>query len=397
MSNVAALREKWSLDPSIVFLNHGSFGACPRAVLQEQARLRAQMERQPVRFFMRELPPLLDASRATLAAFLGANTDDLAFVPNATAGVNTVLRSLPLGPGDEVVATSHEYRACHNALQMHAERAGAKLVVAGVPFPLSGDDDVVNAVLKVVGPQTKLILIDHVTSQTGLVFPVKRVIDEASARGIDVLVDGAHAPAMLPIDLNALGAAYYTGNLHKWLCAPKGAAFLHVRADRQALVRPLSISHGAAAPLENTTRFRLEMDWTGTDDPTPYLCVPKAIETLEAMVPGGFTEVRAKNHALVLHARRRLADVLGVALPAPDAMLGSLASLPLPDGTSDSTSPFRADPLQDELLFEHHIEVPVIPWPAPPKRLIRVSAQLYNDEADYERLVDALKVLLSPT
>ncbi len=395
MSNVAAFREKWSLDPAVVFLNHGSFGACPRAVLDEQARLRAQMERQPVRFFMRELPPMLAAARAALGAFVGANPDDLAFVPNATAGVNTVLRSLSLAPGDELVVTSHEYRACHNALHVHATRAGAKVVVAEVPFPLTGDDDVVDAVLRVVGPQTKLILIDHVTSQTGLIFPVQRVVDEARARGVDVLVDGAHAPAMLPLDLDALGAAYYTGNLHKWLCAPKGAAFLHVRADRQAGVRPLSISHGAAAPLEGSTRFRLEMDWTGTDDPTAYLCVPKAIETMGAMVPGGFAEVRERNRALVLHARRRLADVLGVALPAPDSMLGSLASLALPDGTDGSISPFRADPLQDRLFFEHQIEVPVMPWPAPPKRLLRVSAQLYNDVSDYERLVEALALVLS--
>jgi isopenicillin-N epimerase len=386
----------WTLDPGVTFLNHGSFGACPAAVLEAQERLRARMEREPVSFFVRDLEGLLDAARAELAAFLGADPGDLVFVPNATAGANAVLRSLRFEPGDEVLTTTHAYNACRNALAFAAERAGARVVVADVPFPLSSAGAVVEAVLACVGPRTRLALLDHVTSPTGLVFPIERLVRELADRGVDTLVDGAHAAGMLPLDLRAVGAAYYTGNCHKWLCAPKGAGFLHVRRDRQAAVRPLSISHGANSPRTDRTRFQLEFDWTGTDDPTPYLCVPEAIRWLGSLLPGGWTEVRERNHRLALEARRILCAALRVPLPCPDDMIGALAAVPLPDGSPGvPASPLYGDPLQ-ELLFERYaVEVPVVPWPAPPKRLVRVSAQLYNTEADYHRLADALGRVLA--
>jgi isopenicillin-N epimerase len=384
-------RERWSLDPAVIFLNHGSFGACPRAVLAAQDRLRARLERQPVQFLVRDLGGLLDAARAELAAFVGADPADLVFVPNATTGVNAVLRSLPLGRGDELLVTDHAYNACRNALGYAAERTGATVVVAAVPFPLSSVGAVVDAVLGHVSAQTRLVLLDHVTSPTGLVFPLGDLVPALSARGVDVLVDGAHAAGMVPLDLGRLGAAYYTGNCHKWLCAPKGAGFLHVRRDRQALVRPLAISHGANAPRTDRSRFRLEFDWTGTIDPSPYLCIPEAIRHLGSLLPGGWDELRARNRALALEARRILAAALGVEPPAPDDMIGALAALPLPDGTgAPAQSPLYLDPLQDELLARFGIEVPIIPWPAPPRRLIRVSAQLYNTRAEYERLAAAL-------
>jgi isopenicillin-N epimerase len=383
--------ERWGLDPAVVFLNHGSFGACPLAVLEEQRRLRARMERDPVQFFVRDLEPLLDAARAALAAFLGAAPADLAFVPNATSGVNAVLRSLRLAPGDELLTTDHAYNACRNALAFVAERAGARVVVARVPFPLDTPEHVVAAVLAAATARTRLALLDHVTSPTGLVFPIARLVAELAARGVDTLVDGAHAPGMVELDLAALGAAYYAGNCHKWPCAPKGAGFLHVRRDRQEGVRPLAISHGANSPRRDRSRFLTEFDWTGTLDPTPYLCVPAALRFLEALLPGGIAELRRRNRALALAARRTVAAALGTALPCPDAMIGALAALPIPDGSpAPPTSPLYADPLQEILLAEHHIEVPVIPWPAPPKRLVRLSAQIYNTPAQYEHLGGAL-------
>lgn len=399
--SAADLARHWTLEPGLHFLNHGSFGACPRRVLEVQRELRAELERQPVRFMARELEGRLDAARAELAAFVGADPLDLVVVPNATAGVNSVLRWLALAPGDELLVTDHEYNASRNALEAAAARAGARLEVVPVPFPLASADELVAAVVAAIGPRTRLALLDHVTSPTGLVLPLERLAAELAARGVDTLVDGAHAPGMLPLDLGALGAggvAYYTGNCHKWLCAPKGAAFLWVRRDRQDGVRPLAISHGANTPRPGRSRFHTEFDWTGTADPTAFLAVPAAIRFVGGLLPGGWPAVRERNRRLALAARDLLAAALGVAPPAPDAMIGSLAALPLPDGDPrDSAAPRSAlytDPLQTTLLDRHRIEVPIASWPAPPRRVVRVSAQLYNHLDQYRTLAGALREAL---
>jgi isopenicillin-N epimerase len=386
----------WMLDPKIAFLNHGSFGSCPRPVLEFQQELRARLERQPIQFFVRDLEGLLDESRGELARFLGADAEDLVFVPNATAGVNTVLRSLPWKPGDELLVTNHEYNACRNALNFVAEQTGAQVVVADIPFPLDSSDEIISVILRSVTPRTHLALLDHVSSQTGLVFPLDPLAGELTARGIDTLVDGAHAPGMLPVHLQTLGAAYYTGNCHKWLCAPKGAGFLHVRRDKQDLIRPLSISHGANSPRKDRSRFLIEFGWTGTWDPSACLSVPEALRYVGSLLPGGWPEIMERNRTLVLAARKTLCKTLNIELPCPDELIGSLASFPLPDATSiePPTSPLYSDPLQDQLREKHGIEVPVIPWPAPPKRLLRISAQLYNSLGQYQRLAEALQQIL---
>ena len=390
------LTRHWGLDASIVFLNHGSFGACPRPVQEAQQRLREHIEREPVRFFVRELEEKLDGARRETAVFVGADPDDLVFVPNATYAVNSVLRSLQLRPGDELLTTDHEYNACKNALEFIAERSGARVTVARVPFPIESPDQVVAAVLEVVTPRTRLALIDHITSQTGLVFPIAELVSCLAGRGVDTLVDGAHAPGMLPLDLDALGAAYYTGNCHKWLCAPKGAAFMVVRPDRQKAIRPLAISHGANSPRYDRSRYQLEFGYTGTDDPTAFLCVPEAIRFLGSLFEGGLEELQNRNRKTALAARDILCNLLGCDPPCPDSMIGSLAAVPLPDGSpAPPTSPLYCDPLQDELLEKYRIEVPVIPWPHPPKRILRVSAQAYNQVEQYRQLADALKELLS--
>ena len=368
------LRQHWTLDPAIAFLNHGSFGATPRVVLEKQNELRAQMEREPVRFFVRELEPLLDAARSELASFLGADAEGLAFVPNATAGVNAVLRSIDLDKHDELLVTNHEYNACRNALDYVAAVNGCKVVVAEIPFPIASPDVVIERILEKVTDRTRLLLIDHVTSQTALILPVERIVTDLAARGIDTLIDGAHAPGMIPLDLRKFGAAYYTGNLHKWVCAPKGAAFLHVRENRRASIRPVSISHGANSPRRDRSRFLLEFDWTGTLDPTAWLCVPESLRFMASLAEGGWPEIMRRNHELALRAR----DLLTSEKPAPDDMLGSMASIPI---DADEN-------LQDRLLFEHGIEVPVMPWPSP---LLRVSAQLYNTIGEYERLAAVLR------
>jgi isopenicillin-N epimerase len=380
----------WDLDPSIVFLNHGSFGACPRVVLAHQQELRAEMEAEPVRFIHREAEAQLDEARAALARFVGCASDDLAFVPNATTGVNTVLRSLALAPGDELLVTDHEYNACRNALDFVAARARATIVVAPIPFPLTSPQQVVDAVLARATKHTKLLLIDHVTSPTGLVLPVAPIVAALRERGIDTLVDGAHAPGMVPLALDALGAAYYTGNCHKWLCTPKGSALLHVRRDRQATIRPLAISHGANSQRTDRTRFRLEFDFTGTDDPTPYLCVPAALRFLDGLLPGGIAALQLRNRELALRARERLCRALGTAPPAPASMIGSLASVMLHATAKPAVPPHGLDPLQAALYERHRVEVPVMCWPQPALRLLRVSPQAYNSDAQYEYLATAV-------
>ena len=389
--------EFWPLDPNITFLNHGSFGSCPRPVSEFQRAIRDLLERQPIQFLVRELEPRLDAARAELARFVGADPDNLVFVPNATTGVNAVLRSIPLSAGDEILVTDHEYNACRNAVNYAAERAQARVVVAAIPFPLPEPAGVVERLLEQVSSRTRLAVIDHVTSQTGLVLPIEAIVCALASRGIDILVDGAHAPGMVPLNLESLGAAYYTGNCHKWICAPKGAGFLHVRRDRQALVRPLVISHGANSPRTDRSRFQIEFAWTGTHDPSAFLSVPEALRVMGAQLPGGWPELMRRNRALVLAARRELCEALRIPPPCPEEMIGALASLPMPDAPEapPSTSPLYLDPLQDRLLERHGIEVPFIPWPAWPKRLLRISAQLYNALPQYKRLATALTAELA--
>ena len=387
----------WTLDPEVRYLNHGAFGACPAPVLARQHELRARLEREPVQFLQRDLEGLLDQARIALGVFLGADPDSLAFVPNATAGVNTILRSLNFRPGDEILLTDHEYNASANAARFVARRSGASVVTARVPFPIDGPGAVVRAVMEAVTSRTRLCLIDDVTSPTALVFPIAEVVAALRVRGIDTLVDGAHAPGTVPLALDELGAAYYTGNLHKWVCAPKGAGFVHVRPDRQEPIRPLSISHGANSIRRDRGRFRLEADWSGTSDPTPFLSVPAAIDFLGGLLPGGWPTLMADNHRLALEGRDVLAAALGVARPAPDAMLGSMAALPLPPDRFPPTGlhPLEADPLVAE-LYRRGVEVPVFSWPfepgrGPGHRLVRISAQQYNDPGDYEALARLLE------
>ncbi|MBX3246293.1 MAG: aminotransferase class V-fold PLP-dependent enzyme [Myxococcales bacterium] len=382
-------RTHWTLEADLAFLNHGSFGACPREVLDAQAAHRARMEAQPVRFFVEELEPALEATRREVAVFLRAEPDDLVFVRNATEGVNAVLRSLRFAPGDAILITDHGYHAVENAARYVAAREGARVDVAKVPFPLTDPEQVTRAVLDALTPTTRLVIVDHVTSPTGLVFPVEAIARALDARGVDLLVDGAHAPGMLDLDLRALGAAYYTGNFHKWICAPKGAAFLHVRRDRQGPIVPPVISHG----LDSTrprARFLETFDWTGTHDPSAVLAIPAALAFVDRWF-GGWPRLRESNRALALAARDRLAEVLGVAPPAPDSMIGSLVALPLPPGGGRPTSHLYTDPLQTELREAHRIEVPIVPWPAPPARLVRVSAMPYVTLEDIERLAHALR------
>jgi isopenicillin-N epimerase len=371
----------WCLDPSVTYLNHGSFGACPSAVLAVQSALRLEMEREPVDFLSATLPARLNVAREALSAFVGAEPLDLVFVANATTGVNAVLRSLTLAPGDELLLTSHTYAACRKTVEFVAALTGARVVMATLPFPCRDAEEIIDRVLQQVTPRTRLALMDHVTSPTALILPIERLVSELQTRGVDTLVDGAHAPGMVPLALSDLGAAYYTGNAHKWLCAPKGAAFLHVRRDRQGRLHPNVISHGY------TAGFHAEFDWTGTVDPTPWLCIPEALRVVGGLLPGGWPQVMAANRALTLQARALLLQSLGVDAPCPEAMIGSMASIPLPAAAAGSPA-FALDcGGLHAWLRQRDVEAWLHPHPVP---LLRISAQLYNDLGQYQELAGLL-------
>ena len=376
----------WTLDPTVTYLNHGSFGACPAPVLAVQREWRDRFEREPVTFLDRELEGHLDEARIALGRFLGADPDGLVFVPNATTAVNAVLRSLRFAPGDELLTSDHEYNAVLNTVRAAADRDRARVVLAALPFPTSGDEEIVAALLSAVTQRTRLAVLSHVTSPTGLVLPIERIVRELDARGIDTLVDGAHAPGMVPLALDDLAAAYYTGNGHKWLCGPKGAAFLWVRADRRERVHPTIVSHGANATRTDRPRFRLEFDWVGTGDPTAALTLPAAIDCMARFEPGGWPAVMAANRVLALEARDRLVAALGGPTPAPDGLIGSMAAVPIPTLRTDHEAAW----LHEELFDEERIEVPIVPWPVPGGR---TATDRFPDLGPRPRLGAALQRL----
>ncbi|MCS6798912.1 MAG: aminotransferase class V-fold PLP-dependent enzyme [Myxococcota bacterium] len=377
--------DPWALDPGIDHLNHGSFGACPRPVLEAQRRWRDRIEADPMGFYVDVLPRAIEAARESAARFVGADPAGFAFVRNATSGVAAVLGSLALSADDELLITNHAYPACHYALEHAAERRGARVRVVEIAGSPRSPDEVVEPILAAANGRTRVALIDHVTSPTALVWPVERIVRALEARGIAVLVDGAHAPGMLPLSVGALGASYYTGNFHKWTCAPRGAAFLWARADRRDDLLPPVISHGWRATRDGGTRFRALFDWTGTDDPTPWLCVPDAVAFLESLRPGGIAQLQRDNHALLLRARRSLSVALQLDEPTvPESMLGSMASLPLP-----AVSAAHVDALRS-LLVRLRFRVPLFEWPSAGRWRLRVSAQVYNRFEQYERLAGVL-------
>jgi isopenicillin-N epimerase len=385
----------WDLDPSILYLTHGTYGACPRPVLELQRALLAELEANPIRFLTRDLEEGWDSARRSVAEFLHADPEGLVVVPNATTGVATVLASLRLRPGDELLTDDHEYNATRNALATTAERARARVVGVPIRLPIQHPEEVVEAFIAGVTPRTRLALVSHVTSPSGLVLPIETIVRELDRLGVDTLVDAAHAPGMVPLDVGSLGAAYWTGNGHKWLCGPKTSGMLVVREDRRHGLLPLVTSHGRNDPRTDRPVLWKEFDWQGTLNPTAFLALPEAIRAVGELDPEGWPGQMAGNRALAVAARSLLNERLGLAPIAPESMVGSMASIRLPVALDDAA----ADALTRSLAEEDRIEAPVVPFPvraarpdggAPASTLVRISAQRYNELADYERLADAL-------
>jgi isopenicillin-N epimerase len=387
--------ELWSLDPDVLHLNHGSFGACPSRILERNTQLRQQMESNTSRFFEQELPELLETAREALGLFLGAPAQDLVFVDNATTGVSTVLANLDLTDGDRILVTDHGYNACSNAARFFANRASAEIDVINLRFPGSDANEIVEEILGACTAHTRLLLIDHITSPTALIMPLEVIIPAVQQRGIQVLVDGAHAPGMLPLRLTELGADYYTGNCHKWMCAPKGTAFLYIRPEHQLKFHPLTISHGMNRPVGDSTRFRLEFDWIGTRDLTGFLTLPTLIGYMDSISNEGWAGIMSRNRALAVEARDLIGQELGLESPCPVDMIGSLATVCLPNSKRTTLTDYHAiDPLKEILRHNHGIEVSLSAWPSPAGRYLRVSAQLYNSLSHYQQLTKALQLEL---
>lgn len=371
------MRDLFLLDPDVIFLNHGSFGACPVPVFDEYQRWQRELERQPVAFFRRAEGHLLDEARAELAAYLGTAADNVVFVTNATAGVNTVARSLDLQPGDEILGTDHEYGAVDYTWDYICGRTGAVYLRQPIPFPYTDDAAFVEALWRGVTPRTRVIAISHITSPTALTFPVAEVCRRAREAGILTIIDGAHAPGQIALNLDETGADFYTGNCHKWLCAPKGAGFLYARPEHHAWLYPLVVSWGCVPGKAFAARHQ----WQGTRDLSAYLAVPAAVNFQREH---HWDAVRARCHTLAVQTRARIAALTGLPHITHPANFAQMFTVPLP--------PCDVMALKDRLYDEYRVELPGIVWQDRP--FIRISFQGYNTPADADGLLHALEALL---
>lgn len=387
------ITDVWSLLPEIRHLNHGSFGAVPIPVQEEQRRWMERWEQATSRFISDEFQPAIDQARSEVAEFVGASADGFAFVRNATTAIAGVVRSLEpqLQPGDEILTTGQAYNAVRQTLEFTAARTGAKLVNVDVPLRLDTPSQVIDLVLDGVSGRTRLAVVDHISSPTGQVFPIADIVS-ALEPVVPVLVDGAHGPGQVPLDLDGLAASWYTGNLHKWVCAPKGSAFLATRQDRIEETFPVVISH-AWNMAPGKERYRALFDWLGTDDPSPWLAAPEAIRVVAGLEAGGWPAVMESNHDLVVAGQELICRVLGTRPPYPESMIGSMAAIELP---ADSGQPSEAmlSPVLGQLMALG-FETVVMHWPAWPDQLLRVSAHQYNRLEEYEALAGALSDLFA--
>jgi len=380
-------RPLFLLDPDIAFLNHGSYGACPRAVFEDYQRWQRELEHQPIEFLTRRRGDLLAEARGALGRYLGVDGDDVVFFPNPSHAINAVARSLKLAPGDEILTTDHEYGAMDRTWTLMCRKAGAMYVHCPIPLPVTSHADFVERFWAAVGPRTRAVFLSHITSPTALAFPVEEICRRARAAGILSIVDGAHAPGQVPLDLSHLGADVYTGACHKWMCAPKGSAFLYASDAVQSWLEPLVVSWGwgddsiAARPGLGPTRFVSFHEWQGTRDIAAFLAVPSAIRF---QAEHDWPAVRQSCRALLSETRARIEALTGLPPICPDSpeWFTQLATAELPEAVD-------ADQLQRRLWQEFRVEAPIMQWNG--RKLLRVSIQAYNTRADADRLVDALR------
>jgi len=376
----------------MIQLNNGSYGCCPAVVGDAQAHLRARLEADPVHFFKRDLERLCDDARAALSHFVGAPPEDLALVPNGTFAVSTVLRNLDLQPGDGILITDHEYMASMNELHALCARTGAELQIARIPFPEVDEQTVIDAVLGAATGSTRVALISHITSASALILPVERIVPTLKSRGVRVILDGAHTPGQIPLDIESLGVDWYAASCHKWLATPKGTGFVYAAPEHQARFKPLALSCRVHETRGDRAPFLCDFDYVGTNDYTGNLVIPVAIEHMGAQLRGGWDALYRRNHELVIEGAAIVREALGVKSTTPESMIGSMAGVPIPGGRVPGS--LYDDALWDALYTRHNIQVPVWEIPGVHPRTMRLSAQLYNTIEDFERLAKALRAEL---
>ena len=373
-----SLRDLFLLNQDVVFLNHGSFGACPKPVFEVYQNWQRELEYQPVEFLGRRYHDLVDTARESLAQYINADSEDIIFITNATSGVNIVARSLDLQVGDEILTTNHEYGAVDHTWQYVAQKTGASYIQHPFPLPMTTHDDFVDSFWQSVTPKTKVIAMSHITSPTALTFPVQEICRRAREAGIITVIDGAHVPGQLPLDLNAIDADFYTGNLHKWLCTPKGAAFLYARREHHDIIDPQIISWGWIPEATFVSRNQ----WQGTNDISAWLSVPSAIEFQEKHQ---WEDVRKRCHELVVSARNQVAEITGLPHIVPESWFAQLSTMPMREGCDVLA-------LKTRLYDEFKVEIPAIVWDEKP--YLRIAIQGYNTADDVTAFVTALRTLL---
>jgi len=374
-------------------LNNGSYGCCPDVVSAGQDELRRRLEGDAVHFFKYELEFYADDARGALARFVNVAGKDLALIPNGTVAVATVLNNLDLTAGDEILITDHEYMATMNELDKLCNNTGAVLKVAKIPFPAVDEDMVYDSIINSVTDKTKLVLISHICSASALVLPVERIVPELRSRGIDVFLDGAHAPGQIALDISAINPTWYAASCHKWLATPKGTGFIYTCPERQDGFQPLALSCRVHEKRADRSAFLCDFDYVGTNDYTGNLVIPVAIEHLGAQLPGGWDALYKRNHDLVVAGAGIVCDALGIKQQIPESMIGTMVGIPLPGDVTKGE--IYDDSLWDALYSKHDIQVPVWALPGIHPRVMRVSAQLYNTIEDFEKLAGALKTELA--
>lgn len=387
--------EKWALRRDVVHMDHGSSGACPIEILEHQNTLRWDLDRGSPEFFLSHWSTRHRASKEALALFVNADVEELLLTPGSTLGLNIVAQSQSFNPGDELLTTNHAYSSVLMLLEHVAIRDGAKVVVAEVPFPVRSSDEILDSIISRVTAKTKFAVIDHIVSRTGLVFPIKRIVQELARRGVDTLVDGAHGPGQVQVSLHDIGAAYYTSSCHKWMCAPRGVGFMYCRRDRLDRLKPLIIARsGHWRDVNDQAYSKLEhlFEWNGCHDPSGMHSIPKVIDFLERVLPGGHAAMVRRNHELAVEARKQVLHILGIDIPCPDDMIANMVVFPLPDSVLPQEKGVL--PMCKSLWEQHRAEIQCYHWPAYPKRIFRFSVQLHNSLEQYLWLARKIKEIL---
>lgn len=388
------LGKQWPLTADKVYLNHGSFGATPTAVLQAQSAYQLAMEAEAIVHFIDELPQLITTSKQALARYVHADANNIAFVPNTTTGINTILSGMPKQAGQHWLTTNHAYGACASAFKHYALLNGCAVNVANVPYPIQNEAQILQAIADAVTPQTTVALIDFITSATATIFPVAAIIKHLQSKNITVIIDAAHAPGMVDFSIENLAPDYLVANCHKWICSPKGSAFMYVAPQHQPHIYPLVISHYNDTAIGTAANWSNQHLWQGTKDYSAYLAVKDALDYLPTLVNGTWATVMAHNHHLVVQAANLIANTLGVALPTPVSMVGSICCIPMPNGAAPSHKFHSNTALKNTLFNKYNIEVMVTQFPAAPTQWLRISAQLYNSMAQYEYLTMCLQKII---